>query len=791
MRGMRPRGALPIGFLIALLVFYFREALFTEKVLYFRDLFSLFIPERRLITTMVGQGIPPWWNPYLFSGVPLAADVVHGIFYPVSALFYVLPVHWAFKLFVVLHYLIAGGAFFVLMREWKLSSMAATLGSVSFMLSGYLLSLSNVLNFLPGAAWLPLGVAFFIRALEKAEWRWVFPVGVVLALEAVTDPQNVYFSVCLMALWAVLPGERPWSRDLLRALGMMGAAGVIAALLAAAQLLPLAELLPRSIRSEGVSLTMSVIWSFRPSRLVEFLTPHLYGDVIRGTYWGWIFQREQGSATPWLLSAYMGVPPLVLAGAATIFGWRDRRVYFCLFVLVLSLVLALGDSTPLYPLFYQIVPFFKLFRFPSKWLLLATWALAALAAIGLAHVMERSLEERRRVRRFIVAGLIGALGLAVALLFVKIRPDWLINLLSPYFPPSDVPLLASYVRTQIIAGGLVAVGLLVATLLLLSSLLRRRLSPRLVQGALLVLLTADVAVHNAHLIPLAPRELLEGDPPLARVLKSDRSLFRVYRLETREEDETILGQGKSIFDLAIYRWRLATLYVNTGMEHGLSELWGSSAVRLTDYQRVFDLMAKNPLNLRLLGAWNVKYLIVPMAELRHPLLEPVPIPGGDPRVHLYRNLDYLPRAVWVSRARWVADGNQALVLLGRIDPSQEVLLEGAGEQPVEPGAPSREAARVEIISYKPHEVIITCEAPRSGHLVLSDTYYPGWRAMVDGRPRPLLRANYAMRAVQLEAGAHEVRFRYEPGSVRLGGIVSLLALVGVGGIMIATFWQRR
>ena len=48
-----------------------------------------------------------------------------------------------------------------------------------------------------------------------------------------------------------------------------------------------------------------------------------------------------------------------------------------------------------------------------------------------------------------------------------------------------------------------------------------------------------------------------------------------------------------------------------------------------------------------------------------------------------------------------------------------------------------------------------------------------------------------MRAVQLEAGAHEVRFRYEPGSVRLGGIVSLLALVGVGGIMIATFWQRR
>jgi uncharacterized membrane protein YfhO len=68
---------------------------------------------------------------------------------------------------------------------------------------------------------------------------------------------------------------------------------------------------------------------------------------------------------------------------------------------------------------------------------------------------------------------------------------------------------------------------------------------------------------------------------------------------------------------------------------------------------------------------------------------------------------------------------------------------------------------------------VRVQAPASGFVVLADTYYPGWRAMVDGAEARLLRANYSMRAVPVPEGVHEVRFRYEPRLLYLGAGVSL------------------
>ena len=61
-------------------------------------------------------------------------------------------------------------------------------------------------------------------------------------------------------------------------------------------------------------------------------------------------------------------------------------------------------------------------------------------------------------------------------------------------------------------------------------------------------------------------------------------------------------------------------------------------------------------------------------------------------------------------------------------------------------------------------------------MVLSDTYYPGWRAFVDGVERPILRANHVFRAVVVPAGAQEVVFSYEPDSFRYGLLVSVAAV---------------
>jgi uncharacterized membrane protein YfhO len=76
----------------------------------------------------------------------------------------------------------------------------------------------------------------------------------------------------------------------------------------------------------------------------------------------------------------------------------------------------------------------------------------------------------------------------------------------------------------------------------------------------------------------------------------------------------------------------------------------------------------------------------------------------------------------------------------------------------------------------PNRVTIRAALDAPGYLVLADTWYPGWRAAVDGEPVEILRANYAFRAVRLEAGEHTVEMVYRPTSVLVGGALSLVAL---------------
>ncbi|MEA3339483.1 MAG: YfhO family protein [Chloroflexota bacterium] len=80
----------------------------------------------------------------------------------------------------------------------------------------------------------------------------------------------------------------------------------------------------------------------------------------------------------------------------------------------------------------------------------------------------------------------------------------------------------------------------------------------------------------------------------------------------------------------------------------------------------------------------------------------------------------------------------------------------------------------------PNRVTIRAALDAPGYLVLADTYYPGWRAMVDGDPADILRANYSFRAVWLEAGEHVVEMTYRPTSALAGGAISLAALVLLG-----------
>jgi hypothetical protein len=159
---------------------------------------------------------------------------------------------------------------------------------------------------------------------------------------------------------------------------------------------------------------------------------------------------------------------------------------------------------------------------------------------------------------------------------------------------------------------------------------------------------------------------------------------------------------------------------------------------------------------------------------------------------LYRNADPLPRAYLVDSARFVDDDEQALTATTApdFDPRTTVVIERSTTADQSPNSPKSTLTAARIVEYTARNVRIEAEAMRPGYLVLTDTYYPGWVAAVDGNRVEILRANYLLRAVQLQPGKHVVEFRYEPWSFRIGAGITVMTLLG-SIVLFFTAGRRR
>jgi hypothetical protein len=161
-----------------------------------------------------------------------------------------------------------------------------------------------------------------------------------------------------------------------------------------------------------------------------------------------------------------------------------------------------------------------------------------------------------------------------------------------------------------------------------------------------------------------------------------------------------------------------------------------------------------------------------------------------PDARLYRVDGALPRA-FVVPAQQVVDGDAAAfaaVTSPGFDPRAAAVTEEriAGlPEAASGGGPGR------IVRYEPERVVVRADSAGPGLLVLSDNYYPGWKAKVDGKPVDVERVDYLLRGVPVGDGTHTVEFTYEPLSWRIGWIISLLALIGIVAAVVVGRRRRR
>ncbi|HYB44619.1 MAG TPA: YfhO family protein, partial [Candidatus Methylomirabilis sp.] len=181
---------------------------------------------------------------------------------------------------------------------------------------------------------------------------------------------------------------------------------------------------------------------------------------------------------------------------------------------------------------------------------------------------------------------------------------------------------------------------------------------------------------------------------------------------------------------------------------------------------------------------GIRYILVPPGlDLGGPGLT-LSYQAADARI--YANEAALPRAFVVPSARCLGD-EAALRLIRerKVDFRREVILAGCATSPETGDGPAVSTAVIE--HYGPERVAIAATSDRAGYLVLTDTWFPGWTARVDGRAARVERADHAFRAVRLAPGRHQVEFQYRPLSVRIGLALSVLA----GLVTLLLAWPQR
>jgi len=163
---------------------------------------------------------------------------------------------------------------------------------------------------------------------------------------------------------------------------------------------------------------------------------------------------------------------------------------------------------------------------------------------------------------------------------------------------------------------------------------------------------------------------------------------------------------------------------------------------------------------------------------------------SDDRVEVLENRDALPQARIVHSAKQVAQ-TETLRLLrsGAVDPRRTALLEQSPPELVRPNDAS--ADRAVVTTYEADRIRLKTVTGTSGLLMLSEAYYPAWKAYVDGQPVPLYAADHVLRAVPVPAGEHTVELRYESWSLRAGVAVSLIAYLALIALTVARVRRRR
>jgi hypothetical protein len=737
-------------------------------------------------STLRATGQFPLWNPYLFGGMPYIAAMHGDIFYPTFLLRMVLPTDVAMTWGFIIHVFLSGLFTFGFLRAIGYSFYGSLIGGIAYMMSGQIASYVS-----PGhdgklfvSALFPLALWMLYRGIRGGKnWAWgAFALIIGLCVLS-PHPQLLQYTLLACGAYALfLAFARFDDISLPRAIAIkrLGAAlgaVVVGLAIGAVQYLPVREYVAWSPRAGGLSdYRLATSYAWNPEELLNVYLPQFSGML--DNYWG-----RNGIH---LHSDYVGVVVLILAGAAFIGIRADPRRKHIIFwsgALIVALLWSLGSSTPFYRIPYAIIPGTKYFRAPATIFFVGTLAIAVLAAAGVERFLQRRLSRRYLIGWLIAGGVVAILaslgGLnSVAESFVDER-------LFDRVLANRRDLFVGAWRSFLFVAVTAALGL---------AMLRGKVSGRAAAWGLAALMAVDLwTIERTYWMFMQRAKVIYAGDSVTEMLKAEAQPVR-----------TIAPQGRVLaFPVRPTPERDVFLTGDALMTHRIRQVLGYHGNQVGRYNDLIGtysddnrLFSPNVLQLT-----NTRYFLTNIPELpfigNTTLVKgPVVNASGD-TVYLYRfNADN--SYSWVTPVAVKAPDEQVLATLlnPRFEVKRAALFDTSANVAVSQGVqslPPPLAITTSVRHYEPGKISIdlSAPAPQGSSLVVSENYYPGWTATVDGQPALLGRADYTLIGVELPSGARSVELNFTSPSYQRGKVITWIA-IAVGLLMLAAgVWRDR
>lgn len=746
---------------LTLFVGLLSDFFFSDRLFYSRDMAFLEIPLRQHTAALLKEGHWALWTNAYGNGQPFLANPKNAVLYPSTWLYLILPFSLAFRIHFLFHGFVAWLGLFLLGRYFRWSNQASFLAATSFIFGGVFLSSFEFYNHVASLAWLPWIILVIhedqVRPVYRTLWLAALWVLIILSGTPHVIPMTAIFGLLVI----LLAGNRRKERVL-----TFGISLLLAVSIAAVQLLPSLEMLKRSTRNPQETLR----WSLEPFQLVNLIIPGFFGGD-RGNdtseYWGrHLFDYHY----PLYYSLYAS-PGLLLLALLGLKRPRNRIQVFLAVSAAVFLLMSMAHLLPFFPLITKL-PGAGIVRYPVKYLSGSILAISLLAAIGFDRLYREKTYGLRTTAVFVGTSIF-------ALLIFIIGAGPILSILQRLFAITESSQLAMLKNSIIYA---LFVLILYSGLLFAISRARTRKDylALLFSGLLLL----DLAVWNRTVNPVVPKDYFSEPAFLEGKVKP----LKVYRDETLPDNMIEkIGHDKRFQK---YLRQSVFPYTLIGPVHYLYDqdfyqLYDKDYIKIVKKLRRSDLKTRRKILADNGAAFAISHMSLLRSGLSPHCIEGMPIyfePVPDTRVFPYLTTS-------VVKAESI---DEALGLFSKLDfeihDSTTIVYEDVR---VDEGNVACGGTPFEPLTVNTGLMTYSVKAPCRSLAVFAEHPAPGWRAFIDGKFVPILKANLTSFGIVVPEGAHTLTVRYSPSSFIWGGRVSVLTLLLIAAFLLIHTHKER